>query len=645
MERTLSLNAVKLLAALLAVLVVAGMAMCFAPVGQAHAATLAKSKVTSVASPAAGKVKLTAKKVKGAKGYQYVASTSKKFDTGSRYNLEFAQSKKRSYTLDGLKEGKTYYVRVRAYAGKNYGKWSAVKSVIVAKQDDESAELQSAKAEIEKLKSQLDVAQAEAKKSAAERDAAQAETRKVAAERDAAQAETQKVTSELNETKAALKKSEAEVDRLTAAINAAGDKEIPTMINYELDGGSLPDGTKTTLFKADGSYELPTPTKQGYDFQGWFDAAGNQVSSVTNLGHDVTVTAHWLEQRLAFTYIDSGRRSARETEWDEASQAYVGAQVYELFICDTTTAPTVGATYEGGSVVAVESAVDVSRPVGSVTLQTDAKFSELGLPSLIDCTSVDLSRADMSEVTNLSGLFAGCESLESVNLADWDTSSVTDMSGMFQECRVLTELDLSSLDTASVTNMHSMFAKCSSLTALDLSGFDTSNVEDMGYMFENCAVLESIDATGWNTAKAKDMTCMFYACKALTDASEANLNMANVVKARQMFSFCSSLEALDFSHSGPGRFEDMSAMFQMCSVKRLDISPWDTSRANMGFIFSGCSFTYLKTGEAFNSDASEQKPQVVAGLYAEDGVRYNYLPNGAHTYTSTKPTALASASI
>ena len=41
--------------------------------------------------------------------------------------------------------------------------------------------------------------------------------------------------------------------------------------------------------------ELPIPTRDGYEFQGWFDAAGNQVGAETVFegGADATLTAQW----------------------------------------------------------------------------------------------------------------------------------------------------------------------------------------------------------------------------------------------------------------------------------------------------------------------------------------------------------------
>ncbi len=76
------------------------------------------------------KIKLK-KKVKGAAGYQIQYARNKKFTKAKKSKDVGAW--KSSKTIAGLKKGKTYYVRVRAYqnqAGKKvYGKWSKVKKV------------------------------------------------------------------------------------------------------------------------------------------------------------------------------------------------------------------------------------------------------------------------------------------------------------------------------------------------------------------------------------------------------------------------------------------------------------------------------------------------------------------------------------
>ena len=99
--------------------------------------------------------------------------------------------------------------------------------------------------------------------------------------------------------------------------------------------------------------------------------------------------------------------------------------------------------------------------------------------NMYDLTKIDgLEYLNTSEVTNMSGMFYRCSSLNSLDLSHFDTSKVTDMSDMFWGCSSLNSLDLSHFDTSEVTDMSDMFWGCSSLNSLDLSHFDISNVEE-----------------------------------------------------------------------------------------------------------------------------------------------------------------------
>ena len=96
--------------------------------------SVSKASVKSVKNSAKKKAKVTIKKVSGAKGYRIQYSTDKKFRKGTKTKT----TTKTSYTLSGLKKGKTYYVRVCAYKldsqnNKVYGKYGAAKKIKIKK--------------------------------------------------------------------------------------------------------------------------------------------------------------------------------------------------------------------------------------------------------------------------------------------------------------------------------------------------------------------------------------------------------------------------------------------------------------------------------------------------------------------------------
>lgn len=96
-----------------------------------------KKKTFKISSLKAAKKALTVKAAAQAemKGYQVQYSTSKKFTKKTTKTIKVATKKKLNKKIKGLKSGKKYYVRVRAYKmnGKKtvYSAWTAKKSVKV----------------------------------------------------------------------------------------------------------------------------------------------------------------------------------------------------------------------------------------------------------------------------------------------------------------------------------------------------------------------------------------------------------------------------------------------------------------------------------------------------------------------------------
>lgn len=127
-------------------------------------------------------------------------------------------------------------------------------------------------------------------------------------------------------------------------------------------------------------------------------------------------------------------------------------------------------------------------------------------------TTIDLSKANTSKVTDMSGMFLCCNNAESIDLSNFDTSNVKDMNDMFGGCRALKKINLSSFDTSNVRDMSSMFSGCQTLSSIDVSVFNTSKVIDMSWMFADCTSLLSLDLSGLDTSNVIDMSWMFGGC-------------------------------------------------------------------------------------------------------------------------------------
>ena len=149
-----------------------------------------------------------------------------------------------------------------------------------------------------------------------------------------------------------------------------------------------------------------------------------------------------------------------------------------------------------------------------------------------------------------------------IGLEDWDVSEVTNMNGMFSDCRNFNS-DLSKWNVSSVENMACMFSYCESFNA-DLSKWDVSNVVDMGCMFTGCKKFNS-DLSKWDVSNVEDMGFMFKSCDNFNSDGKSlnNWDVSNV--------------------------QDMGYMFQDCYNFNSDLSKWDVSSVeDMNSMFDGC---------------------------------------------------------
>ena len=130
--------------------------------------------------------------------------------------------------------------------------------------------------------------------------------------------------------------------------------------------------------------------------------------------------------------------------------------------------------------------------------------SSLMFKDCTEITSLDLSKFNSTQCTNIGGMFYGCSNLESINFSNFNTSRVTNLSALFYECSKLKYLDLSGFDTSNVTGSNFfIFHKCSSLETLNLGGWDFSGITSvMLGMFDYCNSLTTIlgPVTGINNA-------------------------------------------------------------------------------------------------------------------------------------------------
>ena len=254
-----------------------------------------------------------------------------------------------------------------------------------------------------------------------------------------------------------------------------------------------------------------------------------------------------------------------------------------------------------GGIVANSNSAYLFRNIGSGITDTNIEVTITGLEYLdtglvtgsmeymfenCKATSLNVSKFNTSNITNMTYMFSNCTNLISLDLSKFDTHNVTNMGDMFRECSKLSMLDISKFDTSNVTSIAYMFYNCTSLTSLDVSNFDTKNVISMQETFHGC-VAPNLDLKNFNTANVTTMQGMFRYCKA-TSINVSSFDTSNVTTMQGMFSSCRAT-SLDLSSFNTSNVANMQIMFSNCSTTTLDLSSFNTSKVtNMYRMFLQC---------------------------------------------------------
>jgi surface protein len=154
--------------------------------------------------------------------------------------------------------------------------------------------------------------------------------------------------------------------------------------------------------------------------------------------------------------------------------------------------------------------------------------------------NIKINKWNTFKVTNMHGTFLHCSEFVGSGFETWDISNVTNMVSMFAGCKKLNP-DLSEWDVTNVTDMISMFSGCKKFEGTGLENWNVSNVAWMSTMFVHCSDFNA-DISRWNTSKVRDMTSMFRGCTSL----EQDLSGWDIQKAaayrKWMFKDCPKMK-------------------------------------------------------------------------------------------------------
>ena len=102
---------------------------------------------------------------------------------------------------------------------------------------------------------------------------------------------------------------------VTIPVGTIGDKEYTAnwtadsyTLSFDADGGSVSPESKTVTY--DASFTLPTPTKSGYTFAGWFSGTKQYTAGTWKDTSNITLKAHWTANTYTVTYDDTSETRA-----------------------------------------------------------------------------------------------------------------------------------------------------------------------------------------------------------------------------------------------------------------------------------------------------------------------------------------------
>ena len=194
-----------------------------------------------------------------------------------------------------------------------------------------------------------------------------------------------------------------------------------------------------------------------------------------------------------------------------------------------------------------------------------------------NCTEMDISNLDTSQVTSMLYMFFNCSALTTLDVTGFDTSNATSMRNMFFNCSKITELNLNSFNTSSLSGgqaIDGMFEGCTNLKRLDLNHFDVSGVTNFQDIFRGCEKLEQINVKDWDVSNGTKFNWTFQNCSNLIILDLSGWNTSSATEMVAMFSKCSSLETLNISNFDTRNVKSFNGFFhQDINLSSIKVGP------------------------------------------------------------------------
>lgn len=290
------------------------------------------------------------------------------------------------------------------------------------------------------------------------------------------------------------------------------------------------------------------------------------------------------------------------------------------------------------------------------------------------------SPQNTTNLTNLSGLFMGCQKLTTpIYISNLNTSKVTTLYNAFRLGNTMVDSEpaeiygIEDMDVSKVTDFGQTFGlKLKNKTELNLSRWNVSNGTDFSNMFSSSRFSRFI-LTGWNTSKAKKIDNMFSATMitslddiiGLGSLDFTNVentpfydrysggiqglfsynfnitrinalpnsikNIPKIVSLQNFISGCTKLEFADLSGTNYGEIADISTIASSCIVlKTLDLTGMTLKPKFAALAFSNCYELKEIKGVIFDFSAVTNLKNIenmFMGCNKLTGVKVKNIPN------------------
>ena len=125
---------------------------------------------------------------------------------------------------------------------------------------------------------------------------------------------------------------------------------------------------------------------------------------------------------------------------------------------------------------------------------------------------LDLNDIDVSKIKDLSYLFELIYP-KKVDMNNWNVSNVTDIHGLFWNNQIIEEVHIEDWDVRNVETAYGAFYFCKNIKELNLDNWEFNKCTEFDLMFKGCKELDTHFTDNWKITQTITCDNMFKGCK------------------------------------------------------------------------------------------------------------------------------------